>query len=416
MINSLSRVSWAMGQALLPGHLRSLEDALLADSALRFNLSETPDYGLYCLRWNQDLLVDGILSLQEMTLVLSSGLLLKLKANAQIASLKLNIPGTSFLSVYLHVRNNSDYMGERVESTNTTRRGDVSCWLWQLELSIYQDNPDTLDSFHLVDFEKKPDGSWCLSSGYIPPLVCFGSVPFLKDELASLVVKLETYHYQLTQEVAAIYLSGADLFNTRECLKSVVNIQRFLANILQQISPHPYTLYEKLKAFYIDLCFYHNYTPQYGSVPYRHEQLAEVFREIFEPLNEQLTFNKTRSPYLPFTISDGLISATLPEVIRKAKEFYLLVQKGGINKTISLDGLKFACVTRIPIVHKFFLQGIPLKSIEKPPFQHSFGPEVDIYQIIVGEEWDFALNELTVGFIPDTRITDEKFFLNWRSD
>lgn len=128
---------------------------LLADSALRFNLSETPDYGLYCLRWNQDLLVDGILSLQEMTLVLSSGLLLKLKANAQIASLKLNIPGTSFLSVYLHVRNNSDYMGERVESTNTTRRGDVSCWLWQLELSIYQDNPDTLDSFHLVDFEKK---------------------------------------------------------------------------------------------------------------------------------------------------------------------------------------------------------------------------------------------------------------------
>ncbi len=404
-----------MGQALLPEHLRGLEESMLADSALRFNLQEVPGYGLYKLRWYETLLSEGVLSLEAMTLVLFSGLLLELKANALVAPLDLNIPGLSHLSVYLHVRNRSENLGTRGEDLNTIKRDDINCWLWQLELSTEQENSDTLESFRLVDLEKQPDGTWRLSSGYIPPLVCFGSVPFLKEELAGLVVKLEAYHYQLTQEVAAIYLSGADLFDARQCLKSVVQLQRFLANLFSEISPHPFTVYEQLKQFYVDLCFYHNNTPQFAAEAYRHEQLVEVFREILEPLNDQLQFSQTRSPYLPFMVLDGVVRATLPESIRQAKEFYLLVQKGGINKTISLDGLKIAAVSRIPIVHKFYLEGIPIKRVERPPFQHSFGPEIDIYQISDGEEWDHALDELTVGFMADPKFTGEKFFLNWRA-
>ena len=405
-----------MGQALLPAHLRAQEESMLADSALRFSLQEAPAYGLYSLLWNENLLSDGVLSLEEMTLVMYSGLLLKLKENAQITvPLDLNISGGNLLPVYLHVRSLPENSSPHDAGRQSIKRDNVSCWLWSLELTTEQENPDTVESFRLAEFEKQPDSSWRLSSRYIPPLARLGSMPFLKQDLAGLVQKLEAYHYQLTQEIAAIYLSGSDLVNARQCLKSVVQIQRFLANLLAEISPHPYTVYEQLKRFYVDLCFYHDNSPQSASAPYRHEHLAELFRETFELLHEQLQLSQMRSPYLPFAQSGGIIRANLPESIREAKEIYLLVQKGAIAKTVSLEGLKIAAVTRLAIVHKFFLQGIPFKRIDRPPFQHSFGPEVDIYQLSPGDEWDHALKELALCFYADTRFNEEKFFLHWRA-
>ncbi|MGZ4953774.1 MAG: type VI secretion system baseplate subunit TssK [Methylobacter sp.] len=415
MYNRLSRVLWTMGQALLPGHLRALEESMLADSALRFSRQEMPGYGLYSLRWNETLLVEGVLSLEEMTLVLFSGLLLELKENAQVAPLNLNISGTTLVPVYVHVRCRHEDSGDRDAGQSTIKRDNVNCWRWLLELSSEQENPDTLESFRLAEFEKQPNGSWRLSSRFIPPLMSLGSVPFLKEELTGLVHKLEAYHYQLTQEIAAIYLSGADLVNAKQCLKSVVQIQRFLANLFTQISPHPYTVYEQLKCFYVDLCFYHNKTPQFATAPYRHEQLVDVFRETFGPLNDQLQLSQLRSPYLPLTQLGGIIQANLPASIREAKEIYLLVQKGEVTKAVGLDGCKIAAVTRIPIVHKFYLQGIPFKRMERVPFQNSFGPEVDIYQISPGEEWDYALDELAFGFYADPKFIETNFFLYWRS-
>jgi type VI secretion system protein ImpJ len=387
----------------------------LADSALRFSLQEFPAYGVYRLLWSNALLDEGVLSVEEMTLVMPSGLLLKLKDNARLTPFNLNHAGGTLLPIYVHVRNLPENSGLRDTNLPTSKRDNVNCWLWSLELSADQEHPDTLESFRLAEFEKLPDGAWRLSPRYIPPLGNFREVPFLKPELTALTHQLEAYHYQLTQEIAAIYLSGTDLVNAKQCLKSVIQIQRFLANLFAHIAPHPFTVYEALKHFYVDLCFYHDDTPQFASTPYRHEQLAEVFREILEPLNGQLQLSQIRSPYLPFTTSGGLVRANLPEAIREAKEIYLLVQKTGVTKSTSLDGLKIAAVSRIPIVHKFFLQGIPCKRMDRPPFQHSFGPEVDIYQLSTGDEWDYALKELALGFYADDQLGGEHFFLHWRA-
>lgn len=404
-----------MGQALLPAHLRAQEESLLADSALRFSLQEAPSYGLYRLLWNAALFNEGVLSLEELTLVMPQGLLLKLNENAKSTALNLNLVGGTLLPVYVHVRNQPETNTPANASQQSIKRDNVNCWFWSLELSTEQENPDTLDSFRLAEFEKQADGSWQLSARYIPPLGSVGAVPFLKPELLALVHQLEAYHYQLTQEIAAIYLSGTDLVNAKQCMKSVVQIQRYLGNILAEIAPHPYQVYEQLTCFYVDLCFYHDSTPEFATEPYRHGQLAELFKATFAGLFEQLQLSQTRSPYLPFTLAGGLIRANLPEAMREAKEIYLLVQKSGITKNVSLEGLKIAAVSRIGIVHKFFLQGVPFKRIERPPFQHSFGPEVDIYQFTIGDEWDHALKELALGFYADAKFAEEKFFLHWRS-
>jgi type VI secretion system protein ImpJ len=306
-------------------------------------------------------------------------------------------------------------LGRQTAGKRIIKRDDVNCWLWLLELTTEQEHPDTVESFRFAEYEKQADGVWMLSSRFIPPLLCVGKTPFLKPELTQLAHKLESYHYHLTQEIAAIYLSGSDLINARQSLKSVVQIQRFLNNLFAEITPHPYVVYEQLKSFYVELCFYHNVTPHAATAAYRHEKLAEIFLETFELLNEQLQCSQRRSPYLPFTLQGGALSAVLPESIREAKEIYLLVQKGGITATVNLDGLKIAARSRIPVVHKFYLQGITLKRLERPPFQHSFGPEVDLYQLTLGEEWDHALQELALGFYADSKYAAEKFFLYWRA-
>ena len=415
MSNRLSRVRWFMGQALLPEHLYALEESMLADSASRLNVRGIPSYGFHELRWNESLLTEGMLSLEAMTLILPSGLLLMLKKNASVKALNLNAFGVPIAPVYLHVYGIPENGGEQNTGKQTVERNHVSCWLWSLELSTEQEHHDTVESFRLGEFEKQANGAWQLSSRYIPPLMALGSVPFLKEELKTLVHKLEAYHYQLAQEITAIYLSGTDLTNAKQCQRSVVQILRFFANLFAEVSPHPYEVYEKLKNFYIEVCFYQDSSPQFAMTPYRHEQLAKVFQEILVPLNEQLKFNQTRSPYLPFEALNGMVSVKLPESIREAKEIYLLVQKGSVTKNVSLEGLKIGAVSRIAIIHKFYLQGINIKRVDRPPFQHSFGPEVDIYQLAEGEEWDYALNELAAGFYADPKFSDEKFFLYWRS-
>lgn len=415
MFNHLSRVLWSMGQALLPAHLRELEISLLSDSASRFTIQQqAPSYGYSSLRWNNNLLNEGILALETMTLVLKSGLLLELKVNSTIKPLNLNLSGKNILKVYLHI--------QKIEENNTDKsrqyiikRDNVDCWMWNIELSIEQDHADAIESFSLAEFEKFPDGVWSFSKNYIPPLISLGKkVPFLKDELMTLVNKLEFYCHHINQEIAIIYLSGLDLINAKQCLKSVIKMQLFLTNLFCEISPHPYQVYEILKNFYIDLCFYHNEEPKHFLMPYSHENLSDVFNEILIPLEKQLKLNQGRSPYLAFIMLDGILKAIFPKEVREAKSVYLLVQKNDITTVFSFDNFKIASVSRLPIVHKFYLQGIPCKHLERPPFQHSFGPEVDIFELTAGEEWDHALSELSIGFYVNTQLMNAKYFLYWR--
>ena len=100
--------------------------------------------------------------------------------------------------------------------------------------------------------------------------------------------------------------------------------------------------------------------------------------------------------------------------MREAKEMYFLIQKSSVNKTFSFENMKLAGISRLSSVHRLALQGIPLRKIDRPPFQHSFGPEVDFYLLVPGEELDYALRELSVAFYDQDELKDMKFFLYWR--
>jgi type VI secretion system protein ImpJ len=119
-------------------------------------------------------------------------------------------------------------------------------------------------------------------------------------------------------------------------------------------------------------------------------------------------------PYLPFELGDNIYKVKLPDEIRQATNVYLLAQKDRIITQLSIGDLKLASLSRLPVVHKMALQGIPFKRVEHPSFQHSFGAEIEFYLIKEGEEWDHALNEMTVAFYNRPDLKDTAFYIFWR--
>ncbi|MFC1706085.1 type VI secretion system baseplate subunit TssK [Planctomycetota bacterium] len=412
----LARVDWQMGQTLLPEHLVAQEESLLADTMTRFRMSGLPYHGVGYLRWSDALLTDGTLSIQALTLVLPSGQLIDIPGNAAANTLNLNLTGTTTVPVYLHLT------GERVpqaaeadaqwleEGAQTTRVKH------KVELSPDQTTAAAVQTVKLAEFVKDSEEVWSLSNRYVPPLLQVGTSPFLKGLLDELSQLIEQFHFKLEQEIAAAFLGGEGLFSAKLCLGGLYRVERFLANLSGQIHPHPYVLYEELKRFYTDLCLYQNTAPEHVATPYRHEELSECLGEIVRPLLDEIQVIRTKSPYVPFVRQEGLcVIEELPKEVRLAKEIYFLLQKPRVSDTIALEGVKLASRSRLKSVHQLSLHGIPFSKIERPPFQHQFGPEVEFYLLREGEEWDLALRDGTLAFYERAGLEEVNAHLYWRA-
>ena len=103
MAGKLARVHWQMGQTLLPEHFLAQEEALVADTIMRFRMRGIPAYGIASLKWNETLIREGVFSIQAVTLVMPSGLLLDIPGNAVSGPFNLNIPGSVTVPVYCHM-------------------------------------------------------------------------------------------------------------------------------------------------------------------------------------------------------------------------------------------------------------------------------------------------------------------------
>ncbi len=413
MIENLARVKWEMGQTLLPVHFTAQEEALLADSALRFKMQGLPAYGIARLKWNHTLLQDGVFSIQSLGMVMPSGLLIHVPGNAKVSPFNLNVPGDVAISVYCHVIEEDTNEDSMDETWDTGEGKEVLRNHYPLVISADQSYAGALETVKLAQFKKEPDGTWLLSREYIPPMLQVGLSLFLMNPLEELNQALELFHYNLVLD-ASSYLSGESLLSVKQCMKSSLKMQRFIANLKDQIHCHPYFVLEALTEFYTDLCYYRKVMPENVIASYKHERLAACFNRVITPLMKQIQMVEEKAPYLPFAYKDGVFNIELPSEIREARDVYFLAQKGQITGKIDIGNVKLGSFSRIGMIHKMALPGVPLKKTEKPPFQHSFGSEVEFFRIIEGEEWDHALRSLSLSFYHQEIFSDIEFFLYWR--
>ncbi|XXF80716.1 type VI secretion system baseplate subunit TssK [Myxococcaceae bacterium GXIMD 01537] len=411
-----ARVHWRMGQALLPEHFRAQESGIREDLALRLRLLSTPFWGVASLRWNPFELLKGVVSLQQLTLLLPDGTLVDIPGNTVPASFNLNTSGASRTPLYLHLQGSErdEVVSEDPEGQPDDLSG-VERLVQHVILSSTPYSEMTLQSFKLAEFDKAADGTWAPAPDFIPPLVRVSGSPFFEPTLQRIRSMLSTLHQVLQDDMRENYLASESLLAGRECLKGLYRFRSFLANLEKEYHPHPFEVFSALHELYIEVCMLRGIEPA-GVDIYKHEELDACFRQLLEQLESQVQLARSATPYIPFTRKEGLMACMLPEAARKARRVYWLLQKPTVAYRLDLAGMKLASESRLPVVHQLALRGIPFRRMENPPFHHPFSSEVEFYVLSEGEEWDHAVREGKLAFFHRQEFEQVRGFLYWRDE
>src|SRR5262245_12274958 len=97
-----------MGQSLLPEHFYAQESSLRKELYLHLGMFPAPYWGVGSLSWDGFQLINGALSIRELTLVLPSGDLIDVPGNsAPPPTFNLAKTGSAKVPIYIHL--DSDY-------------------------------------------------------------------------------------------------------------------------------------------------------------------------------------------------------------------------------------------------------------------------------------------------------------------
>lgn len=409
-----SRVHWRLGQALLPEHFYAQEHSLREEMSLHWQMSPWPMSGLGTLEWDHFQLADGIVSIKEMTLILSTGHLIDIPGNTRPVSFNLNATGLSECSVYLHLE--SDFEVVRTGSGSDLPDESVERVVQKVSVSTKPHRDTAVHSFRLCDFAKGAEGHWNLEADYLPALIRMVATPLTAGLLERITAIAGRYHQQLVEDIQQNYLAGQAVQAAKACMKGLFKLRAALNHLEAGVDCHPAQFFQVFQEFYFDVCVYKDQEPRKLNLLYAHDAPADSFIGLMEELEGLLTSSTSDTAYVPFQPQDGMVVCEVPDAVRKAREVYLLLQKESIGEDVDLEGLKLASKSRVEVVHRLSLGGIPVQRIEKPPFHHDFGSEIEFYQLLPGEEWDHALRDGTVAYFDRTQLQSCRSYLYWREE
>jgi|APCry1669190288_1035285.scaffolds.fasta_scaffold10431_3 type VI secretion system protein ImpJ len=409
------RILWTIGQTLLPEHMQGLEDSLLSDVALRSTLSGLPIHGFSSLVLGDSLQSNGIITLERGTLVSRLGRLIQIGQNGIPDTLNLNHSGRSITDVYLHLMVPENRQDRRSGDRQSARSQDelIPRWKWRLHLSLEENVQGAVEYLFLGRFSKDANSEWTLVPEAAPALISLGGEGFFHDEITELSGRMDRYEKKLMEEAADIQLSGENLIQVRTCLLELRSLRAFVKNVLSEIRVHPFVFHDRLFNFYLKLANYQNREPDFSSIPYQHDALGSSLLPLILLVSDLLEASRTATPMLPFMVDSGVMTVSIDEQSANASRWFLLVQKPQVASTLDLESVKFASTARLNIVHKYYLPGIQVLKIDRPIFQHYFGPEIDVYEFQPDEEWRQALLDHNVAFLNESRFSDIRFYLYW---
>ncbi len=411
--HKLARVHWQLGQTLLPEHFITQEEAQEEGLRLRMELGGLPSYGVGALVWNATLLSQGSLSISTLSAVMPGGLLVDVPGNATVAPFSLEATGKSSVTVYLHLleeARNAEGVPLYAEDPPVVQR-----MLHRLSLSLEPVVDGAEATLKLAVLVKDLEGVWRLDSGWVPPLLLVGPNPFLDGLLSELDALLEHARNLLLTQLSDSYLSRDRLNNARRTLCEVYRLQAIRADMSRHVSPHPHTLFEALRQLYFEQCCYLEALPDERMPHYQHDDLGKSLGTWMKLVGQGFRPEGSRTTHQPFACRDGLfVLSPMPSDVQEAGELYLLVQRKQPGERLPVEGVKLASPSRLPVVRRLALKGIPFRHVPYPEFPHALGPEIDWYQLIQGEEWRYALREDGVAFYVTPVLEDTKVSLFWR--
>ncbi len=410
----IAPVRWYMGQTLLPEHFVAQEGALLSEMRVRAQITGLPAFGIAQLSWSEQQLVDGTLAISTLTAVLPGGLIIDAPGNITLGELALTATGAARCTVYLHL------LSETSKADGISLYEDdpkqVQRVIFRAQLSTQEALENTIGALKLGEFEKAADSTWSAVASYIPPLLQVGPNPFLRGFVLELERMLKTFRGQLQAQLKDSFFGPAKLASIRLCLTELYHLQSILEDLNHQVQRHPFFLYDAVRRFYLHLCSFQETLPEGDPYPYIHTELGPSFKKMLRLIEDRIRPLRSRSTHIRFGLLDGIYKVSpLPAEAGNASEVYLLVQRQMLHDKVSLDGVKLAAPSRLVQVHRLALKGVPFKQISQPSFPHSFGPDIDFYQITTGEEWNLAVKEGALAFYQHPGLEKASgVFLFWR--
>ena len=412
--NQTARVHWHIGQALLPEHFYAQESGLREELNLRFRMNPAPFWGLGSLKWDSFQILEGIISIQEMTLVMPSGVLIDIPGNTGSVSFNLNTAGSSRAEVYLHLQGGFDI--SRDDGMSAMNEDSVERVVQKVKLSTIPYSDTAVQSFKLCEFEKSVEGVWSPVASYVPPMVRVGTSPFTDGILKRLESISVTFRQSLVDEIHENYLSGESVQAAKQCLRGLYSFTSFLANIRGEITCHPYELFQALHGLYLDICVLRECEPIALELRYQHEKLGEGLTQLTELVEEQINLSRSDASYQAFEMNEGMWTCELPEDCKTARQVYWLIQKPKVGSDIDLSAIKLASESRLSLVHQRALRGVPFRPMTNPPFHHNFSSSVEFLVLSPGEEWDHAVREGKLSYFNREEYKNLRSFLYWRND
>ncbi len=403
------RIQWSVGQTLLPEHLRRLEDSIISLSAVRSAITERPNYGYAQLKFGVGLKSDGLLTIESGLVGMRSGTLLSVGGNATVNTLNLNSYGKSRLKTFLHL------LAPPIPKPGTENHSHetIPLWKWRLALSLDEEMDGTLEYLPFGVFESDINGFWQINEDFLPPMLQVGPPGFLRKDLDELAQALDNYTKSLNETLADLQLSGENLIRARRALIEARHFLYCLDNMRGEAPIHPFDFAERLERFHLELASYQNEEPIQCGKHYQHLNLSECLIPPLRAVIDLLSRERERTPMAEFKLVNGVHEVEFSEACISASSWFLLIQKPTADTEINISTVKLASKSRLPIVHKYFLQGVTIRRIERPLFKHYFSPEVEIWEIQSSEEWLGALKERSLAFLHENRLEDFRFFLYW---
>lgn len=408
-----SRVHWHMGQALLPEHFIAQEQSLREEGNLRHRMSPAPSWGLGTLQWDSFQLLRGIIHIQEMTLIMPSGMMVDIPGNTAPAVLNLKTVGATKASIYVHLQSASEIV--RMEADEVAEEG-IERIVQKVELSSNPTSATSMQSFKIAEFKCGADTVWALDLDYLPPSLQVGPSPFWDPYIERMNAVQRTFQQQIMSEIQENHLSGESQATAKQCLQGVYGFQAMLVDIKNEVHHHPYEVFRALRALYIDVCIWSGTNPTELERPYTHEDIAGCFKALLDEVERLLRVGRQEIPYLEFTRKEGLYICELQKNIKRARDVYFLIQKPKVSSRIDVSRVKLASPSRIHVVHEHALRGIPFTLLERPPFHHGLSSSVEFYTITPGPEWDYAIRDEKVVLFASPQLEGTRLYLYWRLD
>ncbi len=407
----LARVCWKLGQPLFPEHLLAQEKSLLANMIERYKAVRGPSWGILELEYDTSQIYSGTLKFINLSVILNSGILLKLGGNMFLSPKNLLLSGKETCSVHCHVLQEDS---SKVEPWCDNKK-KVEKNFYRVVLSkgeINQKQPievrkelEHIETFKLAVFERQQASKWKLSSNFVPPLAIVGQSPFLAKPMEQLRDVLDRFFV-----ILQLMWNDTKSYPLYDCIKSVHATICFLENVDKGIAISTYDLYRVLYDLCVSIRMYKGRFPDREILSYDHENPKQWFDPLYNNILDQLSGHKVVVSKSKFELNDGIYTTNMLSGESKIEEVFLAVEQRLDPEGIPKIPPKVGAKSDIEILFKHALTGIKTKKII-PNFDHDLHPESLFFIMEKDLQFRKAVKEKAFSFYAQKEYEKFNFYL-----